>query len=230
MLNLAVIAFAVAMGQGTSSDEIVVHSLRPSRLLGRMAGVPGDKQVNIMQIVGSSKSLIPDGVHVTANDAAGTLTLVGPKLKVDQVKQYVALFDVKSRQINFDFGIASKLDKYSSTTHAELLNNASWSVRDAAASVEFTIQPRINADGTMTASISVGALPDCITMVFRAPAGSTTFLRLDAQGGYVTKKDGSEPTAEEWAKAAHFSQGKQDPEGDTPFAGLVFSIKLTPKK
>jgi type II secretory pathway component GspD/PulD (secretin) len=154
-------AFAVALALSTLfatafADIYKVQHRRPSAILANLLMTGGVQKGRVLKVTGSNNlGLVPNGVTLTADDAASTISVDGPKERMEDVVRILQEFDVAPRQVTAHITVRSKADKYQSTTVTQVNNNAGWTLEDSATGVKFKLTPRINGDGTVTGAFDI---------------------------------------------------------------------------
>jgi hypothetical protein len=196
----AFFVFALAIGSAVA-DEYKVVNARPSRLLAAMAGLDPKKGGLLYEMVGVQGQIIPVGLKVKADDERSVLIFEGNQKDKESFQQTVKLFDVKPRDIEAKISFYVPLEKYQTSVTTKVRNNSAWKVTDQSANLSLSILPRINEDGTITVTFSVGDGQEGRNMVVRTKNGQTVELTLDGLTGFrvrnvepESKKDPNVPT------------------------------------
>src|SRR5579862_6550673 len=111
-MRLLAIAASLLMLATAYADVYKLQHRRPSLVLSQISGNsnPGGR---LQEIAGKS-GLVPAGTKLTADDAAGTITIEGRSDSIENAKQVIAMFDVAPRQVDARIAIHSAADKFDS--------------------------------------------------------------------------------------------------------------------
>ena len=138
------------------------------------------KTAKLGRIVGSDAGLVPKGVTLIAHDSIGVLSIIGPKDKVEEVKQMIVLLDVVPRVISITTEISCPVDNQDMTSRTSTVNNRAWESYDETSGIGISMRPRINSDGTITAYLRISRDGQNQTNVVRLKPGEVIQIRMTA--------------------------------------------------
>ncbi len=181
-------SFLLIASVGAIADCIVLHHVRPSKVLTVLRGrtVPGmwNPEPSTFGQVPAQQGLIPNGVtEILADDDAKCIVVEGSTNAIEETKRLLAEFDVAPRKVAIKVLVQSPADSYESTTRSEASNNAEWSLRDGTCGLDLTMATRINGDGTLTGTFRVGSAKSPPLVTMHRPSGEAT--RLLIRGGVL---------------------------------------------
>jgi hypothetical protein len=161
MFRFVAMALLMAVCTGVLADDITVHRRRPSRILAVLSGKTTNEMVKEAQ---GGQGILPDGVKVKADDRNGVLRATGDKEALEELKRYVALFDVEPKTIHVKVTVSCLAEKYEAVTEADVWNNQTWFTKDGATDLGLTVGCRINDNGTimLSAALPTGLLTKTI--------------------------------------------------------------------
>ena len=171
--------------QGHATVEIPVHNRRPS---------------SIVQMI--ERGQLIESKALSADDRRGCVIASGSPEEVSDLQQLVSALDVAKRKLVAKMEIDSPLDKENYHIAADVYNNDKWKTTCGESAIEVGLQPRLNSDGSVTATLSFNSKESgALTLVSRMKVGSTYSFVMrgvhqktlsEAKEGKVPK--GTDPT------------------------------------
>jgi type II secretory pathway component GspD/PulD (secretin) len=160
------IATAVAP-QNTIPVEVKIHYMRASKAL---------------DLIKQSYTPSLRAAQLEADDAKGVVSIQGSQDNVQEVRQYAKLIDHPRRKLSVKVTVDSEADKESYQVSAKIMENQKWKTSDGDTGVTVAVQPRINADRTITMFlVCERAGSNSVQETLRVKAGTSRTFTIGSQ-------------------------------------------------
>jgi len=173
-----VVAIACAAALGVA-DEIRLNYVRPSRVLAILARAPIGSLLD--EIVGKKDSTgaIPAGLRVKADDLKSVLIVYGDAAETEALAREVAQLDIQPKLLRTAIELTAPLEGYHSTTTTLIQDGNSWAMADGATGIKFGLASKLNPDGTVTLTFTVGPKTQPQRFSVRVPFGKPVDVVFD---------------------------------------------------
>jgi hypothetical protein len=146
---------SVGLSWTPPTELIKVHNMRPSILVERMTKLPlivGDIYLP------SCRPPSPPNCwfsSIVADDARGTIEVVGSREAIASYRALAALLDVKPTPLGIEVRIVDPVGKLDRTTRTNTDSYSTWGMEDGDSGVRIRLTPVVNEDATVTITANV---------------------------------------------------------------------------
>lgn len=122
-----------------------------------------------------------DMVRIRPDFEKNALLLDGPKDKVEDFRQILALFDTAPRLVELTCTLLAPIEGTTFETTAKIEEGTTWTAAADSAQTTLKVKPRINDDGTVTLALSVELQNRSTSFVLRLKDGENGQLAIEPQ-------------------------------------------------
>lgn len=141
-----------------SRTEIVLHHRRPSAVL---AGIKGSF-----------------GASLVAYDDRGAVGVSGTPKQIENAREYLRLIDVPRQRLLIRVTVTSPVDHLTWEVDVRLTSGQKWRTADEETGTEITLEPRVDANGSLNVSLLARCRGAEMTSMLRLPKGGSRSLDM----------------------------------------------------